>query len=34
MSICIGVKNKACGKEFFDPQFPDDNVCDSCYQRI
>lgn len=30
MSKCIGVNNETCGVEFYDPQFPDDNVCDGC----
>lgn len=34
MSVCVGVKDKACGKEFFDPLFPDDTVCDDCFKNI
>jgi len=30
MSICKGVLGKDCGKEFYDPEFPDDNICDEC----
>lgn len=31
MSKCVGRDNKICGKYFYDPQFPDDNLCDQCY---
>ena len=34
MSICIGVKNDVCGVEFYDPDFPNDNVCDKCAIRL
>lgn len=34
MSICIGVGNDICGVEFFDPDFPNDNVCDQCATRL
>ncbi len=31
MSKCVGRDGKVCGKIFFDPQFPDDNLCDQCF---
>ena len=34
VSICIGVGNDICGVEFFDPDFPNDNVCDQCATRL
>ena len=34
MNKCIGVGNKVCGVEFFDPEFPDDNVCDKCAEGL
>ena len=34
MSECLGVKDKACGKWVYDPQFPNDNVCDQCAKEL
>ena len=34
MSECLGVGNKTCGKWVYDPQFPDDNICDKCATQL
>lgn len=34
MTKCVGVKDKACGIEFYDPQFPEDTVCDNCASEL
>ena len=34
MSKCVGIEGNACGKEFYDPQFPNDTLCDQCYGEM
>jgi hypothetical protein len=31
---CLGVGNNYCGKWVNDPQFPNDNICDKCAEKI
>ena len=31
---CLGVKDKACDRWVYDPQFPSDNVCDQCAKEL
>jgi hypothetical protein len=34
MSKCVGVGNKACEVEFYDPKYPDDTLCDKCFDEL
>lgn len=34
MSICVGIENKICGKEFTDLNYPDDTLCDECFNEL
>ena len=32
MNKCVGRDGKVCGKVWNDPKYPDDNLCDECFE--
>lgn len=34
MPKCVGVGEQVCGVDFYDSQFPNDNVCDKCATKL
>ena len=34
MNICVGIEGKVCGKEFNDTNYPDDTLCDECFNQL
>lgn len=34
MTKCVGVGNKSCEVEINDEQYPDDTMCDKCFDEL